>query len=108
VEKSNAELCYRQDIGRAETWRASMRFSVADSLFFEGITEVQYLRLTAAAREVGIDISKPEGEASQMGVTVRWKYAAGRLEVTCVNAPFFISKDQVYAQIRKSFEKALQ
>ena len=79
-----------------------------ESLVFDGITEVQYLRLTEAARQVGIDISKPAGEASQMGVTIRWKFADGRLEVTCVSAPFFLSKDQVYAQIRKSFDQALQ
>ena len=69
---------------------------------FKDITTEQWTTLIAKAKAAGIDLDGNSGTASKFGVDVAWNYVPGTQELTfqCLNAPFFVKPQDVYAKIQ--------
>lgn len=72
-----------------------------DTQIFNGITPEQFAKLSEKAKEAGIPIEGPSGEATKMGIHFGWNYkeAEGRLTIQCIQVPFFVSCNDVNARI---------
>ena len=77
-----------------------------DPLILTGITRTHFTALSAKAKESGIALDGPSGEASYMGVRIAWNYeqATETLTLNCLSVPFFVSKDQVYGKLKAMVE----
>jgi hypothetical protein len=69
---------------------------------FFGISAERWNCLREKAGAAGIVIADPEGEASQKGVTIGWKYdASGQsLEIACKQKPFLVPCSVVNSKLR--------
>lgn len=76
---------------------------------FSGITSEQYAKLVAKAQAAGIDMSGNSGIASKFGVEVAWSYLPAMQELTfkCLNTPFFVKPQDVYAKIQALVEETV-
>jgi hypothetical protein len=81
----------------------------ASKWVFDKISEEQYGKMAAKAREAGVAIEGASGRASKMGVQIGWNYAASeqRLTLQCLGKPFYMSMDEVTARLRKLVQESL-
>ena len=81
----------------------------SEAQVFSGITPEHYARLTAKAREAGIDLNGNSGTASKFGVEVAWHYAPDvqQLSLHCLRTPFFVKPEEVNAKIQALVKESL-
>lgn len=78
-------------------------------LTFRGVTSAIFRRLRRKARQNGIAVILPAGEAEKDGVRIQWKYdpETELLEVGCVHAPFWIDAARVNRKLSQEIESEL-
>lgn len=83
--------------------------SFAPKITFRGITRTLFERLRKKARQSGLEVIQPTGEAIKDGVRIQWKYDAKRelLELQCVKTPFWIDAARVQKRLRQEIESTL-
>ena len=76
---------------------------------FTGIGAAELACLKAKGAAAGVPISGDDGQATTMGVTVRWHYdeAARALVVECVDAPFFVPCSTITDRIKHLVESCM-
>ena len=80
-----------------------------EPLVFEGISLDQYARLTAKAKDAGIDLSGNNGSATRFGVEVSWSYSPSTQELVlqCLKTSFFISPVDVNARLESLVKESI-
>lgn len=83
--------------------------SLSPKLTFRGITLTIFERLRKKARQNGLVVIQPKGEAVKDGVRIHWKYDAERelLELECVKTPFWIDAARIQKRLRQEVESTL-
>jgi len=83
--------------------------SFAPKLMFRGITRALFKRLQKKAKQNGLQVIEPTGEAVKDGVRIQWNYDAERevLELQCVKTPFWIDAARVQKRLRQEVESML-
>lgn len=78
-------------------------------LIFRGVTSRIFARLRKKAKQNGIAIARPSGEAVKDGVKIHWNYDpdAEMLEVECIHAPFWIDPACVNKKLSEEIELEL-
>ena len=73
---------------------------------FTGVGEAELACLKAKGASAGVPISGDDGQATTMGVTVKWHYdeAAQVLVVECTDAPFFVPCSTITDRIKQLVE----
>jgi hypothetical protein len=77
---------------------------------FSDIPQDRFERLAKQVQaSIGVSIDKPEGDASQHGVTIRWKYdaAAQTLELQCMSAPFIVTCGYINGKIHDMLDASV-
>ncbi len=71
--------------------------------FFTAVDAATFNALQAKGKAAGLPIAGNEGQATTMGVTLRWHYdpAAQALTVECTDAPFFVPCSTVTARVQE-------
>lgn len=84
--------------------------SEGKSQVFSDVTPGQYAKLIEQANDAGIEIAGNSGHVSKLGIEVVWNYSEldRRLELTCLDAPFFLSVDDVNTKLREMVDEALK
>lgn len=79
-------------------------------LTFHGVTRAIFRRLRRKAKQNGIAVVRPAGEAVKDGVKIQWKYdpETELLEVGCIGAPFWIDSDRVNRKLSQEIESELR
>ncbi len=69
---------------------------------FEGIGVAAFACLQAKGAAAGVPIAGDKGQATAMGVTLRWSYdpAAEALVIECLDAPFFVPCSTVASRVK--------
>lgn len=83
--------------------------SFVPKLTFRGITRSLFKRLRKKARQNGLVVSQPAGEAVKDGVRIQWNYDAERevLELQCIKTPFWIDAARVQKRLRQEVESTV-
>jgi hypothetical protein len=78
-------------------------------VLFHGITRAIFARLRTKARQNGITVVRPAGEAVKDGVKICWNYDSDTelLEVGCVHAPFWIDPARVNRRLSQEIQAVL-
>lgn len=79
---------------------------MGSGLTFRGVTSKIFKRLRRKAKQNGIAVVRPAGEAVKDGVKIQWKYdpEAQLLEVGCVSAPFWMDTERVTRKLSEEIE----
>jgi hypothetical protein len=75
---------------------------------FSNITPERFATLSWKAGAAGIAFTGNSGTASKFGVEVTWNYSPEvcRLTIQCLNTPFFMSPETVYAKIKSIVQES--
>jgi hypothetical protein len=78
-------------------------------LTFRGVTSAIFARLRKKAKQNGMTVACPTGEAVKDGLKIHWKYDPDTelLEVECIHAPFWIDTACVNKQLSEEIESEL-
>lgn len=78
-------------------------------LIFGGVTRAIFSRLRKRAKQNGIAVVRPSGEAVKDGVRIHWNYDPDSqvLEVECVHAPFWVDTARVNRKLCDEIELVL-
>jgi hypothetical protein len=76
---------------------------------FENFTQARFNCLVQKAATSGIKIDQNEGQLSQDGITVRWKFDPDEhtLDIQCLDAPFFLSCGTINGKIHDLVDSCL-
>lgn len=71
--------------------------------YFSAIDAAAFAAMQARGAEAGVPIRGNDGQASSLGVTLRWHYDpdAQALTVECMEAPFFIPCSTIAAKVQE-------